>query len=375
MKQAVIHVRSKAAGKIKREKREGRETIVLPSFAAKAESVLNGILYPREELEKSLAGLNKAPAPFGHPTINGKFVPALDPEALARNYIFAWNENPRWDGDRIALDVVIDEARAKESESGKRVLNAIEEKKPIGTSTGLLCNLEQVNADTHKAVARNIQWDHVAILMDEEPAITPDQGVGIFVNSASEDADEIEVINSSLSEEAERGLDWAIEHLAQALERRERASWLEQFKTAIMKLIPGSERATTTTNTKDDDMDKVQFDELSKKVDALSESLKPDALATAIGNAVATAIKPLTEAHEAVLANQKAKDEAELADLQAKIVKANLLDEDAAKELTLNAARALAKKAEPGKAAALNGAFKPSGDKPGFKLPAAEKEA
>ncbi|KAK0359073.1 hypothetical protein LTR94_032743, partial [Friedmanniomyces endolithicus] len=68
---------------------------------------------------------------------------------------------------------------------------------------------------------------------------------------------------------------------------------------------------------------------------------------------------------------------AELATLREKIVKANLMDEDSAKELTLNAARALAKQAEPKDAAPLaNSGFKlPGGDaKPSFKLPAAPKK-
>jgi hypothetical protein len=75
-----------------------------------------------------------------------------------------------------------------------------------------------------------------------------------------------------------------------------------------------------------------------------------------IAEAVANAIKPLTDNLEALENAQKAKDEAELATHIETIVKANLLDEESAKELTLNAARKLAEKAKPGKAAGLNGA-------------------
>ncbi|KAK0329800.1 hypothetical protein LTR94_035296, partial [Friedmanniomyces endolithicus] len=112
-----------------------------------------------------------------------------------------------------------------------------------------------------------------------------------MVNSAGE---EIGVVNSTLTEDAERGVDWALEHLAQALDRRERASWLERVKTALIEALSGSGRPQpSTNNTKDeDDMDKVQFDALSQKVDALSESTKPEVIAAAIGNAVAEALKP-----------------------------------------------------------------------------------
>lgn len=119
---------------------------------------------------------------------------------------------------------------------------------------------------------------------------------------------------------------------------------------------------------------KEQFDALSAKVDTLSDALKPDALATAIGNAVTAAVKPLTEAHEQMVANQKAKDEAETAELVAKVVKANILDEETAKATPLNTLRKLAPKAAPGKAASLNAATGADDNKGGFKLPASDKK-
>lgn len=376
----LVHVRCNKAGKVRKEKRNGRDVVIVPSATLPDDVVMNDIAYPADEIEKSFAGLERTPAPLGHPVINGKFVSARDPEGINIGWIGAWNEGVRRekgkDGKhRVLLDKVIDVERANQTEGGRRVLEAIEKGEPIHTSTGLVTNLEAANGDVpYKFIARNIEWDHDAILLDEEGAATPEMGVGMLVNSKGE-PEEIEVINSSLSEEAERGLDWAIEHLAQALERRERASWLEQFKSAIMKLIPGSERETSIGNQENEmtGPTKEQFDALSAEVKTLSDGFSK--IGDTIGEAVANAVKPLVDAQAELAANQKAKDEAELAELQAKIVKANLLDEDAAKELTLNAARALAKKAEPGKAAALNGAFKPSGDKPGFKPPAAEKEA
>lgn len=374
MKNAIVHVRCNASGKVHRAKRDGRDTIVLPSFAAKANTVLNGILYPREELDGAIAGLNRTPAPLGHPTINNKFVPALDPEALARNHVFAWNENPRWDGDRIALDVVIDEARAKESEGGRRVLNAIEKQEPICTSTGLLCQLEEVEGRAHRAVARDIAWDHVAILLDEAPAISPEEGVGIFVNSAA-GGEEIQVVNSVIEDDADRELGWAVDQAVRALEKKARAPLYERALKALTEAVFGSERDPSEQQNKDADMtvSKEQFDALSGEVKTLSDGLKNVPTKDDISNAVAAAIKPLTEANEALANAAKAKDEEELAGLRTKIVKANLMDETAAGELTLNAARALAKTVEPKGAPALNaGRFTPTADKPPYKLPKAE---
>lgn len=111
-----------------------------------------------------------------------------------------------------------------------------------------------------------------------------------------------------------------------------------------------------------------QFKSLSDEVKTLSEGMGK--IGETITNAVKEALKPVLDQQEAMVANQKAKDDAEKAELEAKVVKANLLDEENAKATPLNTLRALAKNAEPGKAAPLNSAFKGTGgDKPGFKLP------
>jgi len=101
--------------------------------------------------------------------------------------------------------------------------------------------------------------------------------------------------------------------------------------------------------------DKAQFDALSAKVDALTES--QNGISETIANAVTAAMKPLTDNLAEMQANQTAKDKAELDGYVAKIVKANILDAESAAELTLNAARKLADNAKPGTATALNGAF------------------
>jgi hypothetical protein len=367
-----VNIRSVAnAAAVRHEKRNGRDVVIVPSATLPDDVVMNDIMYPATEIAKSFKSLDRTPAPLGHPTINGKFVSARDPEGINIGWIGAWNENVRQEKGRVLLDKVIDVERANQSEGGKAVLAAIEAGGPVHTSTGLLCILDAANGDVdYKHTARDIVFDHDAILLDEEGAATPEQGVGMLVNAKGE-AEEIEVINSSITDEADRGLDWAIEHLAQALERRERAGWLEQFKSAIMKLIPGSERSSST-NQKEDEMavSDEQFAALSAEVKTLSEALKPEALGKVIGDTVTNALKPVLDAQAALTANQKAQDDAEHADLVGKVVKANLLDEETAKATPLNTLRVLGKQAEPKKATALNGAAPKTGDdKPGFKLP------
>lgn len=360
MKTVRVNIRSVMnAAAVRKVKRNGRDLVIVPSATLPDDVVMNGIKYPAAEIEASFMTLNRSPAPLGHPMINGKFVSARDPEGINVGYIGAWNENVRREGGRVLLDKVIDVEVANRTENGKAVLAAIDKGGPIHTSTGLVAKLEAVNgASDHKHLARGIIFDHDAILLNEDGAATPEQGVGMLVNAAGEN-EEIEVINSALSE-ADRDLDWAVDSLARALEKRERAPMLERLKTALIDAFNGFGREPSLNQKEDDMTVEEQLKALSVKVNALSETVSTESLGKAIGDAVAAAVtnavKPLTDNLTELQNAQKAKDTAELTELVNVIVKANLLDEPTAKELTLNAARALAAKAKPGKAAALNGA-------------------
>ena len=83
-----VNIRHKVANSaIRSEQRNGREVIVVPSAVAKFDSVLNGIFYPREELESSYKGIERTPAPLGHPMIGNTYAPARDPEAINTHHI------------------------------------------------------------------------------------------------------------------------------------------------------------------------------------------------------------------------------------------------------------------------------------------------
>lgn len=356
MKQVRVNVRSivNMAG-VRKEKRNGRDVMIVPSATMPDNIVMNGIKYPAKEIEASFASLNRTPAPFGHPLVNGKFVSASDPEGINLAYIGAHNENVTRQNGRVFVDKVIDIEVANRTKDGKAVLDAINKGEPVHTSTGLLCDLHDPEGDDHEYVARNIHFDHDAILLNEEGAATPKQGVGMLVNSKGE-TQEIEVVNSSATE-AMRDLDWAVESAVRAMEKLDNAPLYERIKSALMDAFSVSGRETSANRKEADMADEKQLEELSAKVNALSDAMDK------IGDTIATAVKPLIDAQAELKANQDAKDKAELDGLVAKIVKANILDEGAAKELTLNAARKLAEKAVPGKAAGVaNGKLKTTED-------------
>lgn len=336
-----VNIRTVAnMGAIRRERRNGRDKIIVPSATLPDDVVMNKIKYPADEIAKGFGTLNGTLAPLGHPTIEGQFVSASHPEGLNIGWIGAYNENVRRENGRVYLDKVIDVARAKESEGGKAVLAAIEEGKPIHTSTGLLCTLEEAEGDGYTHIARDMQFDHDAILLGEQGAATPEQGVGMLVNAKGE-TEEIEVINSVL-EDAERDLEWAADMAVRAVDRMERASMIDRIVSVIKDAIGVGEAGDTpATNRKDAEMaDDKQLDELSQRVNALSETAvtKED-----LTNALSEALKPLVDAQAEIKANQEAKDKADHDVLVNKVVEAKIdgFGKDVAEKMDTAALNAL----------------------------------
>lgn len=174
------------AADIRTEMYNGREHLVLPSYTLPDNVVMNGGLYPADEIEKSYASLENTPAPMGHPQINGEYVSAYHPAAINGYYAGAFNRNVRRDGHRVYLEKWVDVEFAKTNAQGQALLEAIKTKQPIHTSTGVLLEPEPVAnaAAGYKWIARNMRFDHDAILVNETGAATPEQGVGLFVNVA-----------------------------------------------------------------------------------------------------------------------------------------------------------------------------------------------
>lgn len=189
------------AASIRREQHNGREHIVVPSFTLPDGVVMNGGLYPHEEIEKSYASLEGTLAPLGHPQVNGEYVSAQQPDAINSYHVGAWNRNVKRVGNRIAVEKMIDVEFAKNTEGGRKLLEAINKGEPIHTSTGIFLEREMTpNADGHEWIARNMNFDHDAILIGEVGAATPEDGVGMMVNKTF-------VINSAIPAINEDALD------------------------------------------------------------------------------------------------------------------------------------------------------------------------
>ncbi len=175
------------------------------------EIVMNGLLYPADELAKGAPTLEGKPAPAGHPRdAQGRAISALNGDALLSAYIGAICRNARHEGGRTMVDVIVNEAQARAHPDGTRLVERLDAAldgtngEPIHVSTGLM--LEAVNASgesrgrKYTAVATHLQYDHLAILLNERGAGTPDDGVGLFLNA---DGTEQEIERAELPTEPE----------------------------------------------------------------------------------------------------------------------------------------------------------------------------
>lgn len=208
MKRTRVNVLSviNSASNITTETIDGTEHIVVKNICPLYDNcVLNGGLYPTEENDKGYLSLNEVPMPYGHPKIDGKYVSARDVRALNNHWIGAYSLNPRKEGQKVMVDMRINRRIAEGTDHGKEVLARLdamvngETTEPISISTGLNLSKIQANgkAPNGKAytwIATNQQYDHIAILLNEAPAGTPEEGIGMFVNSQGEEMD-VEQVN------------------------------------------------------------------------------------------------------------------------------------------------------------------------------------
>lgn len=184
------------SSKIRIENYEGEPHIVIPSYTLPDNVIMNGGLYPKGEIDRAWPTLEGTFAPIGHPTdAQGNHVSAMSPVGIHNFHGGAFNRHVKRDGHRVAVEKVVNIRFAQETEPGQRLLarirynaetNTVEgPEAPIHTSTGLILTQEPAPAGSkdYTWIARNMRLDHDAILLDDVGAATPDQGVGMMVNT------------------------------------------------------------------------------------------------------------------------------------------------------------------------------------------------
>ncbi|WPB58632.1 hypothetical protein [Xylophilus sp. GOD-11R] len=166
--------------------------------------VMNSVLYPAAELATGAKTLDNKPAPAGHPKNDaGQHISATNGDALFRAWIGSYCTNSRHEGGRTVTDIRVNEKQARASDVGARLIDRLDaaiagtNAEAIHVSTGLYFEPVVANGESrgkkYSRIATNLQYDHLAILLDERGAGTPEEGVGMFLNSAGEE-EEIETV-------------------------------------------------------------------------------------------------------------------------------------------------------------------------------------
>lgn len=192
-----------SASNITTETIDGKPHIVVRGITPVVDDiVMNRKLYPAAEIEKAYNTLERNPMPLGHPKVDGKHVSARDVRAVNEYHVGAWLQNVSHKDGKVTGDMYVNRQYAESSDKGKRLINRLDEmlagtnSDPIHISTGLLYSGIAANGESkgkkYNEIATNMMFDHVAVLLDEPGAGTPEDGVGIFVNSEG-DEQQIEV--------------------------------------------------------------------------------------------------------------------------------------------------------------------------------------
>lgn len=178
----------------------GIEHIVVTSYTLPDDIVMNGVLYPASEIEAGYSSLERTLAPIEHPTnASGEYISASDPEAIHNFYAGAYNVNVSRENGRVRIEKHINVQEALKTDRGKRLLDRINEletsdkPRPIHTSVGLFLTIEKLDkprtnaaGDEYNMIGSDFDFDHDAILLDSIGAATPEQGVGMAINSSGQ---------------------------------------------------------------------------------------------------------------------------------------------------------------------------------------------
>lgn len=158
------------------------------------EIVMHEMLYPGDQLAGGAKTLEGKPAPAGHPkNAAGQFISAANGEALLTSYVGAICRNARHEGGRTLVDIVVNEAQAKAHPDGAKLVERLDaalngqNTDPIHVSTGVFVQPITANGESrgkkYTRIATNPRYDHLAILLNERGAGTPEDGVGMWLNA------------------------------------------------------------------------------------------------------------------------------------------------------------------------------------------------
>lgn len=169
-----IAINSHSTGKFRTEVINNRPHLVTEMVSIEGDSVMNGLGYLLADVTIAHPQLDALPAPASHPTVNGENVSAFHPLAINAFHVGGMVRNPRMVGNQVINELVFDIEVAEKDDRGKEIMSRIQKGESIGVSTGLNADVKNqkgtIGTTPFEGIVSNIQFDHVAVLLDEQPA-------------------------------------------------------------------------------------------------------------------------------------------------------------------------------------------------------------
>jgi hypothetical protein len=281
----------------------GDEIIIVPSYTMPDDIVMNGILYPAAEIEKSYYTLEGTPAPIGHPIDKqGDFVSASSEIGINRFHAGVFNGVVKREGNRLYVEKRVNVNVAKRTTQGEMLINALRDimegqrDDPIHTSTGIYLEVNSLDyprtndqGKEYNGIASNMFFDHDAILLNEEGAATPQDGVGMLVNKRNENT--LNVMRVNLDSESTPDND---------------KNLLDKLIDLIKSVAPAGQTSYDTDNGQGG-----REDENNKGNDEMKDYLLKLLRANKVEIADDATDTEIQAAHDKLMATNKADDESE----------------------------------------------------------------
>jgi len=186
-----ILINTRTTGSSRKEIIMGRTHLVVPIVPIRGDTAMKGMFYANSEITPLISEFNNAPAPNGHPVIDGKHVSARDPVANNIYNVGGFIKNARIEGKSVLAEFWLDTNTANQSEPGIELQRRIQAKEYVGVSTAVtaaqIVNSEGVDdfGVPYTSAVQGLKVDHVAVLLGDEPAAGEHAGTKLIVNDFS----------------------------------------------------------------------------------------------------------------------------------------------------------------------------------------------
>lgn len=254
---------------------------------------MNRVLYPEEENAKGMPTMNGKPLSMSHPSNeDGQNVSIFSPEGIdfysGGKVSQTYSKNGIW-----YADADINEKRLKSTEQGEYFANRLDDGLPIGVSTGLLFEVNNESGDGYDMVARNMEFDHLAMLHESEAPAGGDATVMRF------NGEDVNVVNfedfEPLATNDKKGL----------------YAWLESKIDSLITNRYNKQDENINVNEKGPEMELKEVEQLLQANNDTQNKALADIVATAVNSAVEPLKAELDLVKQSVTANAD-KEKAEL---------------------------------------------------------------